>query len=295
MCEKELMIAGGSLYYIIQDDEISITGFKGTAGEVRIPETLEGYPVTVIDKKAFLSRKFLRTVQLPDSIREIRDWAFAYCDGLEEVELPCREIHFGKAVFLECGRLRCLDIRGKTEAAGALLAAAVTRTEAYYLLSVPDAGSAEWFSKWDARLLAVLKTPDQEGFSKQILCGEEDYGSTDMTAYMSGRRAGKIRLLLLRLLYPEGLEAALREEICGYLKSHTKGCESEETWQVILKEHGTDRAYYQLFAELGCLHRDNVEAILKDIGEEYPEMKAFFLRYKEEHLGYSDFFDDLEL
>ncbi|MBO4982248.1 MAG: leucine-rich repeat protein [Lachnospiraceae bacterium] len=295
MQEKEWMIAGGSLYYVILDDEIAITGFRGMAGEVQIPDSLEGYPVTVIGKKAFLSRKFLRAVQLPDCIREIEDWAFAYCDGLEQVELPDREIRFGKAVFLECSRLRSLDIRGKSRAAGALLAAAVTRAEAYYLLNIPDVGSKEWLSKWDARMLSVLKMPDQEGFSKQVLCGEEDYGSTDMTAYMSRRREEKVRLLLLRLLYPEGLEDSQREEICRYLKEHTKGCESEETWQVVWKEHGTDRPYYQLFAELGCLHRDNVEEILKDIGEEYPEMKAFFLRYKEERLGYNDFFADLEL
>ena len=295
MQEKELQLTGGSLHYEIRPRNVCVTGWNGLAGEVTVPEKIEGLPVTIIGKKAFLSKKNLRRVFLPDTVEQIEDWAFAYCDSLTQVELPCREIRFGRSVFLECGELKSLAVQGKGRSVAALLAAAVTTAEAYYLLHVTEAGSEEWLERWDARMLTVLGTADQEGYSKQVLCGEEDYGSTDLAAYMSGRRKVKVRLLLLRLLYSDCLKPQIREKAQVYLQSHTKGCESEETWQVLLGEHGDDREYYELFAELGCLTEDNLDALLQDIGEDHPEMKAFFLRYKGEKIGYNDFFEELEL
>lgn len=310
MPEKELELAGGSLYYKKYPSKIVITRFVGLAGEVYIPEEIEGIPVGELGKKAFLSRKQLRKVFLPDTIEEIGDWAFAYCDGLEQVVLPNKEIRFGKAVFLECRQLKQLVILNgnavmernglcceswEREAVAALLAAAVTSMEAYYLLDVKEAGSTEWLAKWDARMLELLGRPDEEGFSKQVLCGEEDYGSTDLNVFVNEKRKGKVRLLLLRHLHSIGLSEEKKRMIECYLQEHTKGCVSEETWQVVLREHGNDRAYYELFAELGCITGENFDGILGDIKEEYPEMKAFFMRHKEEQIGYEDFFADLEL
>lgn len=293
MQEKELEIAGGSLQYERKDDQITVTGYRGTGSEAEVPERIEGIPVTRIGKKAFLSRKNLRRVVLPDTIDEVGDWAFAYCDGLRQVVLPCRNIMFGRAVFMECGSLVSLS---GTAAPEGLLAAAVTAYDAYYLLDLPEAGSRQWLEKWDSRLAAVMETPDSEGFSKQVLCGEEDYGSTDLEAYISGRRKRKARLAFLRLLFPEGLSEKRRELLEEYLRGHTKGSEAgDEAWQVILREHGEDRACYGLFSEIGCVTEENLDGILEDIGEAYPEMKAFFLRDREERLGSKDFFADLEL
>lgn len=293
MQEKQLAVTGGSLYYRIENEQIIITRFQGTASEVHLPEQVEGMPVTRIDKKAFLSRKNLRRVSLPDSMEEIGDWAFAYCGGLKEVRLPGREMRFGRAVFKECGSLAKLT---GTRAQGELLAAAVTAFDAYYLLDLQAAGSREWLAKWDNRLMAMMQTPETEGYSRQVLCGEEDYGSTDLAAYTSGRRKQKVRLAFLRLLFSDSLSNDNRAMLEAYLRGHTKGSPSgEEAWQVILEEHGDDRAYYSLFAELGCITEENFDRSLADIGEEHPEMKAFFLRYKEEKLGVKDFFEELEL
>lgn len=293
--EQEFSIAGDRLYYVVREDKVIITGCAKAVGELAIPGTIGGLPVTGIGKKAFLSKKQLREVCLPDTLEEVGDWAFAYCDRLERVEMGDREIGFGKAVFLDCSGLRLLQIRGREEADAVLLAAAVTLCDAAYLLNVREAGSREWLAKWDARMLTLLHTPDREGYSRQVLCGEEDYGSTDLNAYLSDRRKGKVRLAFLRLLYPKGLEEETARELKQYLLAYTKGCKEEETWQIILTEHGSERAYYEMFAKLGCVHRENIEGILQDIGDKEPEMKAYFLRYQQEHLGYNDFFAGLEL
>lgn len=298
MQERELELAGGSLHYVIEKDKAHITGFHGQAADLVIPGALEGYPVAEIGKKAFLSKKRLRRITLPESLEAVGDWAFACCANLVEAVFPEKNIRFGKNVFLECV---CLDriSQGEHRESGRfqpeLLAAAVRDMDAYYLLELPAVGSGEWLSKWDARLAALLGAPDQEGYSRQVLCGEEDYGSTDLAAYISERRKGKIRLSLLRLLHPRGLTASFRGKLEDYLRNYTKGGEGDETWQVILREHGEARAYYGLFAELGCVTGENLDGILADIGENDPEMKAFFLRYQEEKLGGSDFFDTLEL
>lgn len=285
------------------DRYVRITGSHGLAWETRIPEQIEGCLVKAIDRKAFLSRKSLRRVTVPATVEEIGDWAFAYCDALETVVLGDAEegtgapadIRFGRSVFMDCRGLRFLYAGKKGEGTAALLAAAVTTADAPYLLDVREAGCGEWLSKWDARMLAILHSPDNEGYSKQVLCGEEDYGSTDLDAYESERRKVKVRLLMLRLLYPEGLLSGHRTEMEEYLRGHTKGCPREETWRVVLEEHGEDRAWYQLFAELGCVEAGNLDLLLADMGENCPEMKAYLLRYKEERIGYGDFFSGLEL
>lgn len=309
--EQEYEIPDGSLYYEKQtfsggECGICITRLQGLAGEVEIPEYIEDRPVRSIGRKAFLSKKNLRRVTVPASVTEVGDWAFAYCDSLHTVVFCAaedgdsagagsRELRFGKSVFMECGSLRFLYVRDGREATAALLAAAVTTAGVPYLLQFSEAGSREWLEKWDARMMTVLHSADNEGYARQVLCGEEDYGSTDLPAYESGQRKIKVRLLLLRLLYPEGLSAHRRQELEEYLREHTKGCAHEETWEVVLSEHGEDRAYCQLFTELGCVSEDNFDTLLADVGGEYPELKAYLMRYKEERLGYTDFFAGLDL
>jgi len=280
--------------YTVDRDGVTITGFAGNASIAVVPEFIDATAVTAIGKKAFLSRKFLRKIILPGSVREIGDWAFAYCDGLESVTLPADDVSFGRSVFLECGRLKKIEVAGKEDYVAYLLAAAVS-TGAYYLLDTVDAGSHEWIAKWDSRMLSVLNTSNQEGYSRQVLCGEEDYGSTDIEAYKSGSRKKKLRMALLRLLCPKGLSAENEEKLKSYVISHTKGCASEESWDIILNEHGDDREYYELFASLGCVTSDNIAGIIADIGENFPEMKSFFINYNDENGAGTDFFDDLEL
>ena len=113
--------------------------------------------------------------------------------------------------------------------------------------------------------------------------------------FLEQKRRRKVRLAFLRLLYDKGLAEANRKELTAYLLSHTKGCESEETWLVLKEEHGEDMEYISLFADLGCLTTDNFDAILLDLGAEHPQMKAFLMKYKEEHLEKSDFFGKLSL
>jgi len=300
---RSLEYQGAGYYLTLQEENsgLTVTGCGGNAPVVEVPEVVDGIQVIAVAKKAFLSRKHIRELILPRTIFSIGDWAFAYCGKLERVVLPEGVEEIGKAIFSNCQALQqvnCLKAEnghGWSEDVSHLLAAAVKELEAYYLLEPATVGKQEWFAKWDARLCAVMEEDDHEGYQKQVLCGEEDYGSTDLEAFLAEKRKKKVRLSMLRLRYAEGLTEELRAYLTGYLQAHTKGCASEETWLVLLQERAQDRESWELFLDIGCANRTNMEAMLADMGEECPEMKAYFLRYQAQKLGYEDFFAGLEL
>ncbi len=265
---------------------IAVTGYQGFSWAVQVPEEMEGQLVTAVDRKAFLSKKNLREIHLPTGVQSIGDWAFAYCSNLERVTIPESCSSLGKSLFLDCERLECIsgiyrsrvdiaeerrgDVTQQTDRiseawsqeTGRLLAAAVTWLEAYYLLEPTAVGSPEWLRRWDARLEAVMNAEDQEGYSKQVLCGEEDYGSTDLNAFLQAKRQKKVRLAMLRLLCSEGLLPEARQRLADYLTAHTLGCESEESWQVLLAEGEVHPEYISLFLQLGGVTRENIAAMM---------------------------------
>lgn len=289
---------------------LEVVSYEGEDIYLSIPETF-GKPVLSIGKKALLSRKSLRRVSLPETIEEVGDWAFAYCDELREVQIFGKGIRFGKGIFRECGKLRLVTVEGKPRDIGGLLAASVTLLDAPYLFTPLRCGDGDWLKQWDARMLQILRAADKEGYSKMVLCGEEDYGSKEnnLDYFLNQKRKSKVRIAFMRLLHPLGLQEEVRKELEDYLRTHTAGCGytggtsaereeaavPDETWQVLLEEHGEDSEYYKLFTRIGCLSKENIDRILSETGENFPEMKAWFLKYKEEMIGYTDFFEDLML
>ena len=291
--------------YEQKEGKIQLLLWKGTGSTACIPEEVDGLPVKKIGRKAFLSNKRIQEVYLPGSIQVIDDWAFAYCSKLSRIRMPRHPVSFGKGAFLQCERLESFTLEdavpSMTEKAractGALLAATVHKLDAPYLLDPMKAGRESWIQKWDARLMEIMTTPDEDGYSRTILCGEEDIGSMDnnLDYFLHQKRMSKVRLALLRLLYDQSLASETRRFLTDYLKSHAKGCPFEETWQVVKEEHGTEREYYDLLLDIGALTTDNFDAVLCDMGTELAEMKAYLLREKEERFGDGGFFGSLSL
>lgn len=305
---KRIETAGAAYYYTISERGVTITGYEGKKMELAVPDAIEGMQVYAIGKKAFLNTNGVYRIYLPNSLEEIGDWAFAHCRDLEEVYIPRKEYILGKALFAECENLKriCLmecDDAGKQQdmdairGFGSLLASVCGILDAGYLFQTTKVNDAEWLSLWDARMLAILREDDMEGYTKLLLCGEEDYGSREnnLEYFLSEKRKRKVRLAFLRLLHDEELADDNKKELQEYLLAHTKDCDSEETWQVLKEEHGEDMPYIGLFVKLGCLTLDNFDSALLDLGEAHPQMKAFLMRYKKESLGGYDFFESLSL
>lgn len=325
--KKNLETEQGSLEYEIIEKTAVITNYSGRDTEIDLPEAIEGFPVVWIGKKAFLSNKTLRKIVLPKCLAGIGDWAFAYCGNLAGVTLPYHQIETGQGVFKECGRLERIEAReeaegrecsrreqienseeaergegageekGRMQDIAWLLAAAVNQLDAFYLFDLENAGTRSWLAGWDARAKTLMNLKDSDGFSKMLLCGEEDYGSkeNDLGYYMEQKRRGKVRLAMLRLMHDYGLGEELRAELETYLLAHIKGCETEETWRVVLEEHGDDKVYYEFLTKLGGVTEENFPGMMEDMGERHTEMKAYLMRYHDGMRRESDAFSQFDL
>lgn len=299
---KEWETPHGILQYCADGDMIMITGYRGKDVELAIPAVIEERAVTHIGKKAFLSNKMLKTITLPESVVRIDDWAFAYCTKLSKILLPYHRMEIGQGIFKDCFLLEQIADEAakegkRTEDVAYLLAAVMSRLDAFYLFDFENAGTKDWLTQWDNRMQSIMNTEDTEGFSKMLLCGEEDYGSKEnnLDYYTEQRRREKVRLAMLRLMHDYGLDERVRERLEAYLLSHRKGQETEETWKVVLEEYGDELRYYQFLTGLGAVDEHNFQAMMEDMGEQHTEMKAYLMNYYSERHVKEDAFAMFEL
>lgn len=80
---------GDLTYEEFNDGEITITDCNTTvSGELVIPSTINGYPVTGIASCAFCDCQNLTSVVVPDGVTCIEDSAFYGCSSLKKISLP---------------------------------------------------------------------------------------------------------------------------------------------------------------------------------------------------------------
>lgn len=303
--EKVIAIEEGTLAYTEEKDGIHIKRYRGMGMKAIVPEMIDDQPVTAIERKAFLSRKTLQEISLPDTIQEIGDWAFAHAEGLKKISIPRRELTRGKELFLGCKSLEKITLLGteeerhqdKKDGIDRMLAAAVTALHDYFLFAPTEVRSDAWMKRWDEQLLKLIRLDDLDGYQELWTCGEEDYEGKeyDIESYPVEKRKLKLRMIYFRLLHPYKMSDEVKKELQQYLHDHTKGTKEPEAWEVLLKEHTEDIVYYQVFTEAGCVNEDNFDNILADMKEVNAQMKAYMLRYKEEHLIKKDAFAAFEL
>ena len=66
--------------------EATITGYEGSASDVKIPDRINGYKVTAIGEKAF-SNKRITSVDIPATVRTINNKAFAFCRYMTSADI----------------------------------------------------------------------------------------------------------------------------------------------------------------------------------------------------------------
>ncbi len=122
------------IYTKASGDEAIITECNTSiSGDITIPSTLGGYPVTIIDDNAFeLCRRLtgvtipegvksiadeafyrcenLTSIILPDTLEDIGRFAFSGCKCLIDITIPDSVISIGKNAFYNCGNLTSIDV-----------------------------------------------------------------------------------------------------------------------------------------------------------------------------------------
>lgn len=97
--------------YTISDGEVTITGYSGDATDVVIPNEIGGCSVTSIIGSHY-TKNFENAVsiEIPNSVREINDYAFFNCENLTSVIIPDSVIVVGFCAFSQCDSLSSISI-----------------------------------------------------------------------------------------------------------------------------------------------------------------------------------------
>ncbi|MCQ2189083.1 MAG: leucine-rich repeat domain-containing protein [Paludibacteraceae bacterium] len=105
-------------YFVLNDKEVEIIGIKNASYDLVIPETvvLDGktYTVTSIGEDAFDSSEEIvskvKSVVLPNTLKNIEGWAFSYFESLESISIPASVTSIGDAVWSDCKKLTNIDV-----------------------------------------------------------------------------------------------------------------------------------------------------------------------------------------
>jgi uncharacterized repeat protein (TIGR02543 family) len=109
--------------YTITDGKVTITKYTGSEASVTVPDTIEGYPVTVLEaasdsSKGVFSELSVTSLTLPGSLLTIGDYAFYGCTKLSSLSIPDSVTAIGKEVFEDCSTLAFITIPNSVIAIG---------------------------------------------------------------------------------------------------------------------------------------------------------------------------------
>ena len=98
-------ITTNALYdYVVSNGNAILTQYKGSDTVVVVPSTIDGYTVIGIST-AFVNNSKITSITLPDTIRILNHYAFAFCTKLTNIELPDTLTYIGAFAFYSCTSL----------------------------------------------------------------------------------------------------------------------------------------------------------------------------------------------
>lgn len=119
-----VMDGNNTLFYNITDTiknevELTYSGsirdlHKSYVGDLIIKRLVtykgKSYKVTAIGRKAFADNNLLTSVEIPNAVRRIDDFAFENCQKLNRVIMPTNEVVIGTGAFFLCSNISRLSI-----------------------------------------------------------------------------------------------------------------------------------------------------------------------------------------
>ena len=108
---EERIDASGQWSYVLEGSSATITGCAvSPSGDLLIPGELDGYPVTDIGERAFVARRGVTSVMIPNSVITICAEAFVGCDAITSVTIPDSVNRIDRGAFLGCRSLTSVTI-----------------------------------------------------------------------------------------------------------------------------------------------------------------------------------------
>ena len=101
----------GHYNYTVSNGEIRICSVApNISGELVVPESIAGYPVTTIGTFAFNRLTNVTSIHLPSSLTTIENYAFMGCSSLESITIPDHVKTLGEATFQNCTALKSFTL-----------------------------------------------------------------------------------------------------------------------------------------------------------------------------------------
>jgi uncharacterized protein YjdB len=106
--------------YTINSDGVSvtITGYSGSGGNITIPGSLGGLPVTAFKSGVFKNNTTLTGVIIPQGVTSIPDEAFYGCRNLASAALPQGITYIGRDAFNICQKLTGIELPDSVQKIG---------------------------------------------------------------------------------------------------------------------------------------------------------------------------------
>jgi hypothetical protein len=150
----------GDYTYESSGSGVTIISYTGPGGNVTVPDTIDGLPVTSIGNGAFYDCTSLTSIVIPDSITEIGAGAFAGCTKLVDAAIPARVTRIWGGTFSDCANLVNISIPvgvesiGSAAFAGCISLTHVTIPESVTYFGTNRVGGVETF-RGCTRLTAI--------------------------------------------------------------------------------------------------------------------------------------------
>lgn len=317
--DKKQVHDGKYLWQCLSDKTARILRVYAADGAINIPEQLDGHFVTEIGAYCFsdterlpevsirktviqneegdsthfhlVAGSDLESLVLPDSVAEIKDFAFYNCRRLQKLQIGQKTRKIGSDVFMNCSFLQTIEIRcGVEESSGVALILQQISTEiVIHFMGSPQGSEAkllypEYSESYDEIAPAHIfgRNITGEGFrARQLLENgvvqlERYDGILDKVAVEeSGLTVG--RLALLRLLYPVALRQEKQTEYEKQLRLHAL-----ETAQHYIDLR--DLGILQKMCERSYLQGKDLDgAIQYSVLRDWSEGSASFLDWKQRY------------
>lgn len=120
MCMLAFSAESNSFEYeiISGSTSVRITGYKGSAENVTIPDIINGRTVVEISASAFSGNSTVKNLIISSNVTKILKEAFKNCSSLESVSIPASVTSIGDSAFANCVSLVSVTISSASTAIG---------------------------------------------------------------------------------------------------------------------------------------------------------------------------------